>query len=261
MTGKSNDRLFSFLQARGTIIFIKNKEDAQMKVVMINGQNHKGSTWHIGRMLAEKLTVPEDITEFFLPRDMPHFCLGCTQCFMKSETLCPHAAQLAPITAAMDAADVLIFTSPVYVYHATGSMKAFLDHYGWRWMPHRPEAKMFTKQGVVISTAAGGGMKSTNRDIADSLFFWGVPRVYKYGLAVRAISWEEVNEKRRANAERWTDRTAAKIRARAGHVQPGLRGRAVFSFMRFLIQKMQNPADYEYWQQKGWFGSARPWKE
>ena len=155
-----------------------------MKVVVINGQNHKGSTWHIGRMLAEKLTVPEDITEFFLPRDMPHFCLGCTQCFMKSETLCPHAAQLAPITAAMDAADVLIFTSPVYVYHATGSMKAFLDHYGWRWMPHRPEAKMFTKQGVVISTAAGGGMKSTNRDIADSLFFWGVPRVYKYGLAV-----------------------------------------------------------------------------
>ena len=97
MTGKSNDLIFFFLQARGTIIFIKNNGDAQMKVVMINGQNHKGSTWHIGRMLAEKLTVPEDITEFFLPRDMPHFCLGCTQCFMKSETLCPHAAQLAPL--------------------------------------------------------------------------------------------------------------------------------------------------------------------
>lgn len=27
-----------------------------MKVLLINGQNHKGSTYHIGRILAEKLT-------------------------------------------------------------------------------------------------------------------------------------------------------------------------------------------------------------
>lgn len=36
-----------------------------------------------------------------------------------------------------------------------GSMKAFLDHYGYRWMVHRPEEKMFRKQAVCISTAAG----------------------------------------------------------------------------------------------------------
>ena len=30
-------------------------------------------------------------------------------------------------------------------------MKAFLDHYGYRWMVHRPEAKMFGKQAVVIN--------------------------------------------------------------------------------------------------------------
>ena len=26
-----------------------------MKIALINGQNHKGSTYHIGRMLADKL--------------------------------------------------------------------------------------------------------------------------------------------------------------------------------------------------------------
>lgn len=77
----------------------------------------------------------------------------------------------------MDEADVLIFTTPVYVYHCTGSMKAFLDHYGYRWMVHRPEQKMFTKQAVVISTAAGSGTKSANKDIADSMFFWGVQKL------------------------------------------------------------------------------------
>jgi len=46
-----------------------------MKITIINGQNHKGSTYHIGRMLAEKLSQGDSITEFFLPRDMNHFCL------------------------------------------------------------------------------------------------------------------------------------------------------------------------------------------
>ena len=38
-----------------------------MKVLLINGQNHKGSTYHIGKILAEKLTLPAEIDEIFLP--------------------------------------------------------------------------------------------------------------------------------------------------------------------------------------------------
>lgn len=38
-----------------------------MKIVLIHGQNHKGSSYHIGRMLADGLKGSE-ITEFFLPR-------------------------------------------------------------------------------------------------------------------------------------------------------------------------------------------------
>ncbi len=144
-----------------------------MKVLLINGQNHKGSTYHIGRILAEKLTLPAEIDEIFLPRDMPHFAAAAPGA-MEGESLCPHYETTKPLTERMDEADVLIFTSPVYVYHATGSMKAFLDHYGYRWMVHRPEAKMFGKQAVVISTAAGAGMKPTCKDIADSCFFWGI---------------------------------------------------------------------------------------
>ena len=42
-----------------------------MKIAMINGQNHKGSTYHIGKMLADKLGG--EVTEFSLPRDFGHF--------------------------------------------------------------------------------------------------------------------------------------------------------------------------------------------
>lgn len=70
-----------------------------MKIAVINGQNHKGSTYHIGKQVADKLGG--EVTEFFLPRDFGDFCVGCTQCFLKSETLCPHYERLKKITEAI----------------------------------------------------------------------------------------------------------------------------------------------------------------
>lgn len=99
-------------------------------------------------------------------------------------------------------------------------MKAFLDHYGWRWMVHRPEERMFSKQAVCISTAAGGGMKSTVKDMADSTFFWGCAKTYK----------------------------------------PGIKTKAFFTIMRMMQKNGWNPADKVYWEKKGWLGKKRPWK-
>lgn len=153
-----------------------------MKTVIIHGQNHNGSTCHIAKQLADK--IGGETNEFFLPRDFGDFCCGCTQCFTKHETKCPHYERLSPITQAIDEANVIILASPVYVYHATGAMKAFLDHYGWRWMVHRPDERMFKKQGVCISTAAGAGTRSTNKDMADSLFFGECQRYTSTGSAL-----------------------------------------------------------------------------
>ena len=48
-----------------------------MKVVIIHGQSHKGSTYHIAHMLAVKIS--EDIKEFFLPRDFGEFSVLLSQ--------------------------------------------------------------------------------------------------------------------------------------------------------------------------------------
>ena len=99
-----------------------------MKIALIHGQSHKGSTYHIARTLADELGG--EVREFFLPRDFNETCTGCNRCFCSSETECPHYEKLQPLTEAMDEADVIIMASPVYVYHVTGAMKSFLDHYG-----------------------------------------------------------------------------------------------------------------------------------
>ncbi|MGI6721588.1 MAG: flavodoxin family protein [Anaerovoracaceae bacterium] len=228
-----------------------------MKITMINGQDHKGSTYHIGRMLADRLSG--EVTEFFLPRDFGEYCTGCNQCFMKDEKLCPHYEKLQPITAAMDEADLLLFTTPVYVYHCTGQMKSFLDHYGYRWMVHRPEESMFSKQAVIISTAAGKGTKSTNKDIADSMFFWGVARTYTYGFNVRAVRYSEVTEERKARIASDVERLARKIERDAGHVRPGFKTRSFFRLVRKIRRHGWQEADLRYWQEKGWDKDRYPW--
>ena len=156
-----------------------------MRIVVLHGQSHKGSTYHLAKLFCDKLGG--EVTEFFLPRDFGAFCVGCSQCFSQSEQLCPHADQLRPITEALDAADVIVLASPVYVYHVTGPMKALLDHYGYRWMVHRPQEGMFFKQAVCLSTAAGAGTRRTNQDLADSAFFWGIAKIHRYGRNVRAV--------------------------------------------------------------------------
>ena len=45
-----------------------------MKIVIIHGQNHAGSTCMVARELAHK--VGGEIQEFFLPRDFDQPCLG-----------------------------------------------------------------------------------------------------------------------------------------------------------------------------------------
>ena len=68
-----------------------------MKITVIHGQSHKGSTYHIARMLTDRLGG--EVTEFMLPRDFSSYCCGCINCF-EDETKCPHYAKLSPITKA-----------------------------------------------------------------------------------------------------------------------------------------------------------------
>ena len=229
-----------------------------MDIVIIHGQNHEGSTCMTARRLAEK--VGGEIREFFLPRDFDRPCRGCFTCFQSELSKCPHYRELEPLEQAILDADLLIFDSPVYVYHASGQMMSFLDHFGTWWVVHRPRPEMSRKQAVAISTGAGGGMKSTCRDMADSLEMWGVGRVYRLGVGVQAAKPAEIPERIRNAIENKTDVLARKICANAGKQRYNPRAKQWFFLMR-LAHRHFPPAepDYGYWEAQGWHGKGRPW--
>lgn len=228
-----------------------------MRITIIHGQNHKGSTYHIGKLLVEQF-AGSDVQEFFLPKDLEHFCLGCYQCIENDEK-CPFYDEKSRIMQAVENAELLIFTTPTYCMRASASMKAFLDLTFTYWMSHKPRQCMFSKKAVVISTAAGTGTKSAIKDITNTLFYWGVPYIREYGIAVQAMNWEQVSEQKKAKINADIEKLARKIQKANIHV--GIKTRFMFRMMRMMQMNDwgASKTEKEYWKQNGWLDKKRPW--
>lgn len=232
-----------------------------MKVAIVHGQNHKGSSYHIGRMLADKLSEGAEIDEFFLPRDLNHFCLGCYQC-IENDAKCPFYEEKSKIMSSLEQADILIFTTPTYCMRASAPMKSFIDLTFTYWMPHRPRACMFSKKAVVISTATGDGTDSAIKDVTDCLFYWGVPYVKTYGINVQAMNWDGVADKKKQKIEKDMAKLVRQINS-AGAPKVGFKTKMTFCLMR-MMQKNNwgsGPEEKKYWENNGWLGKNRPWKK
>ena len=55
-------------------------------------------------------------------------------------------------------------------------------------------------------------MSKANKDIKDSLDFWGVAKTYCWGIAVAATNWQSVSEPKRRKIERAVAVLERKIR-------------------------------------------------
>ena len=238
-----------------------------MKITVINGTAKKGVTYHLKEIFLDEFRGKAEITEFYLPKDGPGFCSGCTTCFRGGEKLCKDAGCVQKIEKALLEADLLVFTSPAYVFHTTGAMKALLDHFGYRWMPHRPAREFFGKRAVIITQCLGAGAASTARDIKDSLAWWGMTDIRTCSFKLMSeIDWDKLPEKKRAGMTGKLVRLARKM-ASVDYSRPartGIVARAKFYAVRMLQTDLgkANPeyTDFKYWRDNGWIGSARPWK-
>ena len=233
-----------------------------MNTVIIYGIEHKGSTYSVMQMFKNKLNIHEnDLTEFYLPKDLPHFCIGCNNCFFTGEKYCPHQEYVTPIKEAFWNADLIIFASPVYVLNITGQMKALLDHFAFQFMIHRPNVSMFYKTALVVTIAAGGGMRSAIKAVTSNLISWGIRKKYAYGKAVFAAKWENIPEKRKRKIELEIEKISRQILKRIKEKKISLKIKVIFLFYRMIQKKFgYSQCDKGYWQENGWLDKNRPWK-
>lgn len=238
-----------------------------MKITVINGTEKRGVTYKLKEQFLDNFKPFAEITEFYLPKDCPSFCSGCTGCFMRGESVCKDRAYIAAIESALLQADLIVMTSPAYVMHATGAMKAFLDHMGYRWMPHRPADEMFGKRAVILTQCLGAGANSTAKDIKHSLSWWGISKIGVFKCALMSdIVWHKLPEKKRKKLTEGVNRLAEKF-AKTNYSKPA-RTKATtkikFAFCRLMQKQVRKRGigglDNEYWNDKGWLQKNRPWK-
>ena len=168
-----------------------------MKITVINGTEKHGVTYRLKEMFLVAFRDKANITEYFLPKDCPSFCIGCTNCILKGEKNCKDADHIEKIEKSLLESDLIVMTSPAYVFHATGAMKAFLDHLAYRWMPHRPAPEMFEKRAVIITQCLGSGAKSAAKDIKHSLSWWGISKIGIFtGALMGDIVWAKLSKKK-----------------------------------------------------------------
>ena len=235
-----------------------------MKITVINGTEVKGCTYHIKETFLAPLRGRNEITEFYLPRDMPHFCCGCKTCFFEDAGRCPHAKEVGPIWAAIKEADLLVFTAPVYTLGIPAGLKALLDHFAVRWMVHRPEPAIFSKSAVIITSSVGAAFmtKPSQRDVVNALAWMGVSRIRRLAIGLmEGVIWDELSDKRREKIENKVRRFGQK------HVDIRPSGKSPATRVKFFICKTLHAvvlkkedvpsADNRHWIEQGWL-KARP---
>jgi len=238
-----------------------------MKITVINATEKQGVTYRLKEIFLSQFRQTADITEYALPKDGPGFCTGCTSCILKGEHTCRDADKMSQIESSLLEADLIVMASPAYVFHTTGAMKALLDHFAYRWMPHRPAPEMFSKRAVILTQCLGAGARSAAKDIRHSLSWWGISQIGVFsGALMDDIVWDKLSEKKRAQLTRKVTNLSRKF-ARMDYTKPARTNwstKIKFSFCR-AMQRSLHQADPEYldasyWARQGWLDAARPWK-
>ncbi len=229
-----------------------------MKALIIIGSGRKkGNTSMVASLLKRNIEkkASEDgknveVEKLFLADYNLKHCLGCRNCMDRGEDKCPLTDELYKIKSKIDAADVIIFGSPVYVDNVSSMMKALIDRLAY--ICHRQE--FYMKSAFVYSTSGGSSTKKTNNTIVGALLSWGFNFLGRSGFIISHHDTKEETEKKYKSS-------LAKISKKVyrSMKQKSFRRPSIISLAIFKLQQREranpekaHPLDYKYWKERGW---------
>lgn len=217
-----------------------------MKCLILHTSYRKGNTYRVSEFIKSYMQTngPVDFEEIFLSNLNLPFCMGCNECFLKSENHCPHNAIIQPIVKKIIGYDGLIITTPTYSLQVPAVLKCWLDHMSYNF--HRP--RFFNKKALVIVTTAGAGAKPTARYLKEVLQFWGINHISL--LPLRCFSFNYIpNQEALEQISQSANDFYKEISSNKRH-KPNLKQIFIFNLWRSMAKSGQaeNTADYLYWR-------------
>jgi len=226
-----------------------------MNVVVFHGSPRKGNTYHATTFFMNKLAQCGNVNfiEFYLPKDLPAFCIGCTLCFSGRREKCPNSEYVTPIVDAIIKADALVFATPHYgACSMSGAMKNLLDHLDFMVLNVSPMEENFSKKAFIITT--GAGSTAAINPIRKNLKHWGINRVYALGLRLFTDKWGNMPEARQQKFEKHIKHAAIKF-YNAPKSRPYISTIMYYHMTKLILRRYVGEGKYPYelWKQRGYF--------
>jgi multimeric flavodoxin WrbA len=176
-------------------------------------------------------------------------CQGHLTCIKFGENRCPFSVEITPVMEAMEAADTVIFASPVHCFNVSTLMKNFIDLLVFQM--HRPS--FFGKKAIVVATAAGAGQKGTLKYLRKTVSTWGFDVVGQFGTHAGLFDEDKYRSRLIAAADKLAGELIVQIE-NDGVKNPGLTELINFRVWRSVVRRSQNasPYDWNHWQESGW---------
>lgn len=228
-----------------------------MKVTFICGSNRrKGNTSSALELIAEEIHEKYTArggqieTEFIhLGKFQIEMCTGCRTCFDRGEEHCPLKDDVQAIITKMQAADLLVFASPVYVSEVSGLMKNWMDRLAY--ICHRPS--FAGKPAYVIATTGGSPCGQAIKTIQGALLTWGFHLCGSAGFVTGArMKKEEIRQRYSRKIQKVADKIVNTLDKIPG-VKPSIIELVVFQIQQHTWKKADKDSlDYQHWYQNGW---------
>jgi multimeric flavodoxin WrbA len=229
------------------------------RVLAIMGSPRRGDTWHLTQQIEAAMSGFGEVEfDYLWLRDADlQICRGCYACLERGEQYCPLDDDRAEIEERLLAADGVVFTSPVYAMSMTALMKNLLDRLAYAM--HRP--RFFDQIALIVVSAGAAGIKETQNAIAAVRLMGFDMSGGRLGLTMLPEPRTRA-EKRRIHVE--TRRTAQRfhqVLERDRRAAPDFMQVVVYRAQQagFEVNRENQPADYEYFAERGWFDRSKRW--
>jgi multimeric flavodoxin WrbA len=226
------------------------------KVFVFIGSNHgKNSvTKEIVNLLKENISNISDIEldwNIYTSSDQVIIpCKGCNNCFIRGKCPLDKDDCMGTLKRDMLKSDLIIFASPVYLKHVSGSMKNFLDRIAY-WTHLFPLAG---KMGVPLVTSSGSGIQESIAYLSDIMTYFGLDIISGLGVASPKKENEIENTK---NQIIRTSVHIIKYLKENDVAKSNLRLENTFQLMKRHYHELNNSGDnteeLKYWKKSGLF--------
>ncbi|MCC4768844.1 flavodoxin family protein [Methanosarcina sp. DH2] len=222
-----------------------------MKILVIMGSPRKGNTYRAVQKIEEFMHSMGSVEfEYLMLKDATlSQCRGCFVCFIKGEDHCPCKDDAPDIEQKMNAADGVIFATPVYGMNVSALMKNFIDRFSYIF--HRP--RFFDKKALLLSTTGALGLKEVLDYLKLVASIWSFEVSYRVGIVTPpgpiSRKKEQENNQKLEKASFVFYNSFQKERR-----SPGLKDIFVFRAQKASFGELgqSSPSDYAYWKEKGW---------